>query len=156
MKNSPEIVLSWISILESQLNLGQNAINFRSNGWVFTWEKYQTFSHTNEPSFQPWQWWIKNYCKSCGTNLELKYQPKLNRHSDERLVKIWDQNTQAERRSKSQTESEQNWFSENKTSWLFFPVTSFCDFFMDVSSYLGGNNIWKYLCEFFQHNTDAE
>jgi len=46
----------------------------------------------------------------------LKSQPKLNRHSDERLVKISEQNTQGVRGSKSQTESEQNWFSENKTS----------------------------------------
>ena len=50
---------------------------------------------------------------------------------------------------KSQTESEQNRFSENKTSWLFFPVSSFCDLFMDVPPYLGANNIRKYLCEFF-------
>jgi len=89
-------------------------------------------------------------------NLELKSQPKLNRHSDERLVKISDQNTQGVRCSKSQTESKQNWFSENKISWLFFPVSSFCDSFMDVRPYLGANNIWKYLCEFFQRNTVAE
>ena len=79
----------------------------------------------------------------------LKPQPKLNRHSDECLVKISDQNTQGVRRSKSQTESEQNRFSENKTSWLFFPVSSFCDLFMDVPPYLGANNIRKCLCEFF-------
>jgi len=42
------------------------------------------------------------------------------------------QNTQGVRRSKSQAESEQNWFSENKTSWLYFPVSSLCDLFMDV------------------------
>jgi len=46
----------------------------------------------------------------------LKSQPKLSIHSDERLVKILDQNTQGVRRSKSQTESEQNQFSENETS----------------------------------------
>jgi len=85
-----------------------------------------------------------------------KSQPKLNRHSDERLLKISDKNTQGIRRSKSQTESEPNWFSENKTSWLFFPVSSFCDSFMDVPPYLGANNISKYSCEFFQRNTDAE
>ncbi len=67
--------------------------------------------------------------------------PKVNRHSDERLVKISDQNTQGRRCSESQTESEQNWFFENKTSWLFFPVSSFCDFFMEVTPYLGANNI---------------
>jgi len=38
----------------------------------------------------------------------VKYQPKLSRHSDKRLVKISDQNTQGVRRGKSQTESEQN------------------------------------------------
>jgi len=81
---------------------------------------------------------------------------KLIRYSDERLEKISDQNTQGVRRSKSQTESEQNWFSENKTSWLFYPVSSFCDFFMDMLPYLGKNKIWKYLCEFFQRNTDPE
>ena len=84
----------------------------------------------------------------------LKSQPKLNRISNERLVKISDQNTQGVRRDKSQTESEQNWFSENKTSWLFFPVCCFCVLFMDIPPHLGANNIWKYLCEFFQHNTD--
>jgi len=67
-----------------------------------------------------------------------------------------DQNNQGVRRSKSETESEQNWFSENKTSWLFFPVSSFCNSFMDVPPYLRANNIWKYLCEFFLHNTEAE
>ena len=41
----------------------------------------------------------------------LKSQPKLSRHGEERLVKISDQNTQGVRRSKSQTEGEQNWFS---------------------------------------------
>ena len=88
--------------------------------------------------------------------LGLKSQPKLNRHDDECLVKISDQNTQGVRRSKSQTESEQNRFSENKTSWLFFPVSSFCDLFMDVPPYLGANNIRKNLSEFFQRNTDPE
>jgi len=41
-------------------------------------------------------------------NLGLKSQPKLNRQNDECLVQISDQNTQGVRRSKSQTESEQN------------------------------------------------
>ena len=83
----------------------------------------------------------KIYCQSCGTNLGLKSHPKHSRHSDERLVKISDENTQGVRRSNSQTENEQNWFSENKASWLFAPVSSFCDFFMDVLPYLGANNI---------------
>ena len=82
-------------------------------------------------------------------NLGLKSHPKLNRHSDECLEKISDKNTQGVRRSKSQTESEQNSFSENKTSCLLFLVSSFCDLFMDVPPYLGANNKWKYLCEFF-------
>jgi len=69
----------------------------------------------------------------------LKSSPQLNRHSDERLVKMSDQNTRGVRRGKSQTESEQNWFSENKTSWLFFHVSSFCDSFIDVPAYLGAN-----------------
>jgi len=89
-------------------------------------------------------------------NLGLKSHPKLNRHSDGRLIKISDQNTYGVTCSKSQTESEQNWFSENKTSWIFFPVSPFRDCFMDVPPYLGANNIWKYLCEIFQHNTDPE
>jgi len=83
------------------------------------------------------------------TSLGLKSLPKLNRHNEECLVKISDQNTQGVRRSKSQTESEQNRFSENKTSFLFFPVSSFCDLFMDVPPYLGANNIRKYFREFF-------
>jgi len=70
-----------------------------------------------------------------------KSHRKLDRHSDERLVKISDQNTQGVRRGKSRTESEQNWFSENKTSCLFFPVSSFCDLFMDEPPYLGVNSI---------------
>ena len=81
------------------------------------------------------------YCQYSGMNLGLKSQPKLSRHGEERLVKISDQNTQGVRRSKSQTDGEQNWFSENKTSWLFSPVSSFCDFFMDVPPYLCANNI---------------
>jgi len=32
--------------------------------------------------------------KSCGTNLRLKSQPKLNTHNNECLVRISDQNTQ--------------------------------------------------------------
>ena len=88
-------------------------------------------------------------CQCCGTNLGLKCQPKLYRYSDECLVKIADQNTQGVGRSKSKTESEQNRFSENKTSWFFFPVSSFCDSFMDVPPCLGANNIRKCLCEFF-------
>ena len=79
----------------------------------------------------------------------LKSQPKLNGHIDECLVKILEQNTQGVRRSKSQTESEQNRFSENKTSWLFFPVSSFCDLFMDVPPYLGANNIQSTCVNFF-------
>ena len=143
------MVFSWNSTQESPVNFGQNGTNFRSNGWVFTHEKNQTVSHTNEPSFQPWQWRIKIYCQSCWTIMGLKPQPKLSRHSDECLVKILDQNTQGVRRSKSQTESEQNRFSENKKSWLFFPVSSFCDSFMDVPPCLGANNIRKCLCEFY-------
>jgi len=73
-------------------------------------------------------------------NPELKSQAKLNRHSDECLVKISEQNTQGVRRGKSQTGSEQNLFSENKTSWPFFPA-SFCDLFVDVHPHLGANNI---------------
>jgi len=45
----------------------------------------------------------KIYFKSCGTNLGLKSQPKLNTHNDECLVKISGKKTQAIRRSKSQT-----------------------------------------------------
>ena len=86
----------------------------------------------------------------------LKSQPKLNRHNDECLVKISDQNTQGVKGSKSQTESERNRFFENKMSWLFFPVSSFCDIFMDVPPYLGAKSTRKYLCEFFQRNTDPE
>jgi len=71
----------------------------------------------------------------------LKSKPKLNGHSDERLVKISDQNTQGVGPGKSQTETEQNWFSENKMSWLFLPVSSFCDLFMEVPPHLGANNI---------------
>ena len=59
-------------------------------------------------------------------------------------------------RSKTQTESEQNWFSENRVSWLFSPVSSFCDLFMDLPPYLGANNIEKNLCQFYQRNTDAD
>ena len=87
-------------------------------------------------------------------NLGLKSQEKLSRHSDERLVKISNQNAKGVRCSKSQTESEQIWFSENKTSWLYSPVSSFCDLFMDMPPYLGANNTWKYSCQFFQCTTD--
>jgi len=56
----------WICLIQRPTSLGaQNpphkcAKNFRWNRWVFTHEKNQTVSHTNEPSFQLWQWWIKN------------------------------------------------------------------------------------------------
>ena len=89
-------------------------------------------------------------------SLGLNSQPKVNRHNDECLVKISDQNNQGVIRSKSQTASEQSRFSENKKFWLFFPVSSFCDLFMDVPPYLGAKNIRKYLCEFFQRNTEPE
>jgi len=46
----------------------------------------------------------------------LKSKAKINRPSDERLVKISDQNTQGVRRSTSETESAQNLFSKNKMS----------------------------------------
>ena len=108
----------------------------------------QFHTQTNLP-FSPGNDEKKIYCQSCGTNMGLKSQPKLSIHSDERLVKILDQNTQGVRRSKSQTESEQNQFSENETFWLFFPVSSFCDSFMDVPPCLGANNIRKCSCEFF-------
>jgi len=87
----------------------------------------------------------KFYCQSCVTNLGFKYHPNFKRHSDKRLVKISDRNTQGVRHSKSQAESEQSRFSDNKTSWIFIPVYPFCDSFMDVSPYLGANNIWKNL-----------
>jgi len=64
-----------------------------------------------------------------------------------------DQNTRRVGQSKSQTEREQNWFSENRASWLFTDVSSFCDLFMVVPPYLRAKNIWKYLFEFFQSNT---
>jgi len=64
--------------------------------------------------------------------MRLKSQPKLNTHNYECLVKISDQKTQGIGRSKTHTESEQNRFFENKMSCLFFPVSSFCEFFMDV------------------------
>ena len=88
-------------------------------------------------------------------NIGLKFQPKIKRHSDEHLQIVLDQNTKGVRRSKSQTESEQNWFSEYKTSWLFFSISLFYDSFMNVPPYLGENTIRKYLHEIFQHNTDA-
>jgi len=59
-------------------------------------------------------------------------------------------------RSKSQTESEQKWFSGIRASWLFSPVSSFCDFYIDVPLYLGPNHLRNYLCEFIQHNTDPD
>ena len=49
-------------------------------------------------------------------NLGLKTLLKLNRHNDECLLKVSDENTQEVRRSKSHTESEENWFVENKMS----------------------------------------
>ena len=128
------------------MNLGQNATKFRSNGWVFIHKKNKTVSHTNEPFFQPWQWSIKFLFPILWDESGLKSQPKLNRHSEERLVKFLDQNTQGVRRSMSQTESEQNWFFENKMSRLFSPLSSFGDLFMDSPPNLGANN---YLCEFF-------
>ena len=131
--------------------------NFSSNGRVFTHEKKSNnFTHKQTFLFSPGSDELQIYCQSCGTNIVLKSQPKLSRHSEEHLVKTSDQNTQGIKRSKSQTESEQNWFSKIKTSWLFSPVCSFSDWFMDVPPYQGANILWKYLCEFFQRNTDPK
>jgi len=58
--------------------------------------------------FSPGSGEEKVYSESCGTNLGIKSQPKLNRQHDECLVTISYQNTQGVRRSKSQTEGEQN------------------------------------------------
>jgi len=102
--------------------------------------KKQFHTQTNLP-FGPGSDEYKIYCQCCGTNLGLKSHPKLSRHGEERLVRISDQNTQGVRRSMSQTEGEQNWFSKNKTSWFFSPVPYFCDYFMDVPPYKGANNI---------------
>ena len=75
-------------------------------------------------------------------NLGLKSLPKLNRHNDKCVLKVSDENTQGVRRSKSQTESEENSFPKTKRlSLIFFLVCSFCDSFMDVPFYLGPNNI---------------
>jgi len=115
-------------------------ISGQTNEYSPTKKIKQCSTHTNLP-FSPGSDEQKIYCQSCGTNLRLKSQPKLSRHTEERLVKISDQNTQGVRRSKSQTEGEQNWSSENKTSWLFSPVSSFCDFLLEVPPYLGANNI---------------
>ena len=73
-------------------------------------------------------------------NLGFKSLPKLNTQNDECLVKFSDQKTQGIGRSKTQTENEQNRFSENKMSWLFFPISPFCDLFMDVPPSQGANN----------------
>ena len=82
--------------------------------------------------FSPGNIELNIYCKSCGMNFGLKSLPKFNTHNAQCLVKISHQKTQGIRRSKSQTESEQTWFSKSKTSWLFFPISLFCDFFMNV------------------------
>jgi len=74
----------------------------------------------------------KKYTTNLVGGIGVKSHAKLNRHNDECLGKPSYQNTQGVRRTKSQTESDQNWFSENKTSWIFFPVSSFHDLFMDV------------------------
>ena len=70
--------------------------------------KNQTLSHTNEPSFHAWRWWIKNLLQILWHEFGLKYLPKLNRYNDECMVNFSGQDTQGVRRSQSQTESEQN------------------------------------------------
>jgi len=79
----------------------------------------------------------------------IKFQPKLSRHGEERLVKISDQNTQGVRRSKSQIEDEPNRFSENKTSWLFSPISSFCDSFYGRAALPGCKQHMKVLVWIF-------
>ena len=119
-------------------------------------EKTKQFhTQTNLP-FNPGSDEEKTYCQSCGTNLELKSQSNLCRHGEERLVKMSDQNTQGVRRSKSQTEGEQNCFPKTKRPGFSPPSLLFVIFFMDVPPYPGAKNIRKYLCEFFQRNTDPE
>jgi len=125
LKNSPEIVFFLKFHVRIYTEFGTKHDKFQVKRMSIHPRKKSNSSHTNEPSFQPWQWSMKAYCESCGMNLGLKSQSKLNRHSDERLVKISDQNTQGIRRSKSQTEREQNWFSEYKTSWFSSPYLLF-------------------------------
>jgi len=52
----------------------------------------QFHTGTNLP-FSPGSDEWKIYCEFCGTSLRLKSHPKLNKHNDECLVKISDQNT---------------------------------------------------------------
>jgi len=66
----------------------------------------------------------------------LKSQSKLNRHSDERLVKILDQNTLGVRRSKSQTESEQTCFRKQNVL-AFLPRIFFLSFVYGSASLTG-------------------
>jgi len=70
----------------------------------------------------------------------LKSHPKLNTQNYECLVKFSDQKTKGIGCSKTHTESEQNRFSENKMSWLFFPISHFYDLFMDVPLSQGVNS----------------
>ena len=108
----------------------------------------QFYIQTNLPLNPDTDEW-KIYLQSRRTIPGLKSQSKQSRHSDKRLVKISDQNTQGERCSKSQTESEQNWFSENKMTWLFSPVSSFCNFFYAPASLPGFKQDMKVLVLIF-------
>jgi len=111
-------------------------------------KKSNSFTH-KRAFFSAWQWWIKNLLQIYrGTNLGLKSQQKFIRHNGECLVNFSNQNSHGVRYSKSQTKSEQKWFTENKTSWLFFLASYFGELSMDLPPYLGPNNIWKYLYEF--------
>jgi len=65
-------------------------------------------------------------------NLELKSQPKLNTHNHECLVKFSDQKTQPIGQSKTQTESEENLFFENRCPSFYSLYLPFCDLFIDV------------------------
>ena len=82
-------------------------------------------------------------------NLGLKSQPKLNRHNEKCLVEISDKNTQG---VSPRLRVNKTGFSKTKRSgfsspyllfviWLFVPISSFCDLFIDMPPYLGANNI---------------
>jgi len=71
-------------------------------------------SHTNEPSFQLCQWWIKNLLKILWDESGPQISAKIQYTQWRMCVKIFRPKDSRNRACKTQTESEQNRFSEKK------------------------------------------
>jgi len=94
LKNFPEIVFFLKIHVRISTEFGTKRDKFHVKRMsIHPRKKANSFAHKRTFFFSIGSDEKKIYCQFCGMNLVLKSQPKLNGHSDERLVKISDQNT---------------------------------------------------------------